>query len=140
MHKIRTFFRLLLLLHDKSDQPTGLLPLETIQTAVVLRDPEEQGTLDREIRNYFKRRGMAVRLLSRCDSRLRSKEELFISLVTEGDLNELYAAVSSHAKFKIGTHQVKGGIYDLVVSPSKSGETGQSTLFRTITDLLEKIK
>lgn len=140
MHKIRTFLRRLLLLHDKSDQPTGLVPLGSLHTAVVLRDPEGQSSLDSEIQNYFKRKGLTVRLMSMRDSKLRSKEELFLSLIVADDVNETYAAVSSHAKFKIGTHQVKGNIYDLVVSPSRNGDARQIAIFEAITKMLEIIK
>lgn len=139
MHKIRTFARFILMLHDRSDRPTGLMPLEAINDVVVLRD-EENNDLDDEIRKYFKRKGKPVRIMSRHDRKLRSKEDLFISLVREPDVNERYAAMSSRAGFKVGAHPVKYGVYDLVVSPSENGDARQVVVFEAVTGLLEKIR
>lgn len=140
MHKIRTFFRRILLHHDKSDRPTGLHPLEHLHSAVVLRDVEEDSGPDEAVRQYFRQKGMTVRFMCRRDARLKSGEDLFISLVHDADFNELYAAVSSKAMFKVGAHPVKGGVFDLVVSPSDGGDARQIAVFKSMTELLEKIK
>lgn len=139
MRKIRSFLRRLLLLHDKSDQPTSLMPLRMIHTAVVLRDSEDS-SLDQEISAYFKRQGIKVRMMSRREQKLRSKEELFISLVPDADIDELYAAVTSRAKFKVGSHPLKYDVYDLVVSRAKGGDFRQKAVFEAITKMLEKIQ
>ena len=139
LHKIRTFFRLLLLLGRRSKRPTGLVSLAKIRTAVVLRDAGDE-SLDRSITDYFKKKGIEVRLLSIRDKRLRSREDLFVAILEKTDFNERYAALSSTSCFKVGRRPFRGDVYDLVVSPAEGGDGSQRTVFEAITGYLERIR
>ena len=139
MAGLRTVLRLLLLHHHRSKVPTGFLPLDRIESVAILRTPDEYA-VDRMMKDFFTSRGIRVRLMSKKDKNLLSNEDLFICLLAEPDIDELYAAVCSKAKFKIGTHNLVKDVYNIVVTVTKDSDARQVAIFETIADLLEKIR
>ncbi len=138
MNFFRTCLRFFLLLFHRSKVPTGLLPLDRISSAAVLRTEGDSG-LDDAVNIFFGKFGIRVRLLSRKDRDLRSGEDLFVSLLPKRSMDETYAAVCSTAVFKVGIHDVRN-CFDLTVRPQEGGETDQVAIFRAITDILIKIR
>ena len=108
----------LCLRRHRSDVPTGLVPLSDISTAVIFMDCPEDLLESQKIgiMGFFKHHGITVSFLYADDEELRTSSDLFISLSVQGGINERYAAVSSTARFKIGRHQLKGDVYDFVVT------------------------
>ncbi len=110
--------RRLCLRRHRSTVPTGLVPLSGMHSAVIYLDTPADLMEPQKIKiaSYFKRYGIGVSWLSSEDEQLRSSSDLFISLSSLHDINELYAAVCSEARFKIGRRQLKGDVYDFVVT------------------------
>lgn len=131
--------RLLLLHHHRSKVPTGFLPLDRISSVAILRTPDEYA-VDRVLIDFFKPLGIRLRLMSKEDKDLLSDEDLFISLLAEADIDELYAAYCSKAKFKIGTHNLVKDVYNIVVTTTQDGDARQVAIFNTIADILKKIR
>ena len=102
----------------RSSVPTGLVPLSDLHSVVMyLNSPEDlQEPQKITIGKFFKQHGMELSFLHADDEELRSDSDLFISLAPKSDVNECYAAGCSSARFKIGRHQIKGDIYDFVVT------------------------
>lgn len=138
MPELRTFIRFFLLLFHRSKVPTSFVPLDQISSVAVLRTEDEYG-LDKEINDFFNRFGIRVRLLSKRDKRLRTDEDLFISLLAERGMDETYAVECSTAKFKVGIHDIKK-YFDLTVVPPEGGDARQVAIFRVIADILQKIR
>lgn len=139
MAGLRTILRLFLLYGHRSKVPTGIYPLDSIESVAVLRSPDEYA-VDRMITEFFRPRNIRVRLLSKEDPDLRTDEDLFISLLAEPDIDELYAALSSKAKFKIGIHNLRPDVYNMVVTVADSEDVRQVAFFETIQDILTKIR
>lgn len=138
MPELRTFIRFFLLLFHRSKVPTSFVPLDQISSVAVLRTEDEYG-LDKEINDFFNRFGIRVRLLSKRDKRLRTDEDLFISLLAERGMDETYAVECSTAKFKVGIHDIKN-YFDLTVVPPEGGDARQVAIFQVIADILQKIR
>lgn len=138
MPELRTFIRFFLLLFHRSKVPTSFVPLDRISSVAVLRTEDEYG-LDKEINDFFNRFGIKVRLLSKRDKRLRTNEDLFISLLAERGMDETYAVECSTAKFKVGIHDIKK-YFDLTVVPPEGGDARQVAIFQVIADILQKIR
>lgn len=138
MPELRTFIRFFLLRFHRSKVPTSFVPLDQISSVAVLRTEDEYG-LDKEINDFFNRFGIKVRLLSKRDKRLRTNEDLFISLLAERGINETYAVECSTAKFKVGIHDIKN-YFDLTVVPPEGGDARQVAIFQVIADILQKIR
>lgn len=138
MPELRTFIRFFLLLFHRSKVPTSFVPLDQISSVAVLRTEDEYG-LDKEINDFFNRFGIRVRLLSKRDKRLRTDEDLFISLLAERGMDETYAVECSTAKFKVGIHDIKK-YFDLTVVPPEGGDARQVAIFQVIADILQKIR
>lgn len=138
MPELRTFIRFFLLLFHRSKVPTSFVPLDQISSVAVLRTEDEYG-LDKEINDFFNRFGIKVRLLSKRDKRLRTNEDLFISLLAERGMDETYAVECSTAKFKVGIHDIKK-YFDLTVVPPEGGDARQVAIFQVIADILQKIR
>ena len=139
MSGLRSVLRFFLLYSHRSKVPTGIYPLDSIESVAVLRSPGEYA-LDRMVTDFFRARNIRVRLLSKQDPDLRTDENLFISLMAVADIDELYAAVSSKAKFKIGIHNLRRDVYNIVVTVTESGDARQAAIFETIEDILMKIR
>ena len=139
MSGLRSVLRFFLLYSHRSKVPTGIYPLESIESVAVLRSPGEYA-LDRMVTDFFRARNIRVRLLSKQDPDLRTDENLFISLMAVADIDELYAAVSSKAKFKIGIHKLRRDVYNVIVTVTSDGDARQVAIFNTIADILTKIK
>lgn len=135
----RTVIRFLMMRRHRSKVPTGIVPLSFIRSAVIYRDPKEPSCI-REIKRYFEPKGIIVREISEFDSDIRTDEDLFIAISTFPSLSERYAATSSTAKFKVGRRQLKGNVYDLVVSDNSEMPKSQSTAFAAITEFIDKIQ
>lgn len=138
MPELRTFIRFFLLFFHRSKVPTSFVPLDQISSVAVLRTEDEYG-LDKEINDFFNRFGIKVRLLSKRDKRLRTNEDLFISLLAERGMDETYAVECSTAKFKVGIHDIKK-YFDLTVVPPEGGDARQVAIFQVIADILQKIR
>ena len=69
------------------------------------------------------------------------KEDLFISLAGNPDqFAAEYEARCSTARFKAGRHQLKGGVYDLVVSDTAPEPVAMKEAFEVIEKMLNNIK
>lgn len=138
MPELRTFLRIFLLLFHRSKVPTALVPLDQISSVAVLRT-EDDFSVDHEINTFFNRYGIRVHLLYKTDRRLRTDEDLFISLLAERSIDETYAVVCSTAKFKVGIHDIRKR-FDLLVKPPEEGDARQVAIFQVIADILQKIR
>ena len=74
------------------------------------------------------------------DKDLRTDSDFFLSLNPKPCINERYAASSSTARFKAGRHQLKGGVYDLVVSDTTPEPVAMKEAFEVIEKMLNNIK
>lgn len=139
MSGLRTLLRFVLLRRHRSKVPTGFVPLSDIRSVAVLRDPREYA-IDAAVNGFFGPYGIKVKFLSTQDKDLRTDEDLFITLLPLPDIDERYAAVSSTARFKVGTHTVGKNVLDLVVSATEGGDARQVALFEAVTSILTKIQ
>lgn len=138
MPELRTFIRIFLLLFHRSKVPTSLVPLEQISSVAVLRT-EGDYAVDKEINDFFSSRGIRVRLLSKTSPRLRTDDDMFISLLAERGIDETYAVECSTAKFKVGIHNIRN-YFDLTVQSPEGGDARQVAIFQSIADILKKIR
>lgn len=67
-------------------------------------------------------------------------EELFINLLPENVFAAEFAARCSRAAFKIGRFQLKGELYDLVVTDSNGVRSNQEDVFKTIAGIISKVQ
>ena len=118
MKVTRKLIHLLSLRRNRSTEPTGLVPLSALHSAVIYLD--NPGDLSEpqkvSVTTFFKQYGIGISWLHAEDEELRSSSDLFISLALAGDIFERYAASCSSARFKVGRHQLKGEIYDFVMT------------------------
>ena len=114
----RKLIRYLCLRSHRSTVPTGLVPLSEMSDAVIFMDKPDDLSEPQKvtIQIFFKGYGVKLRFIYADDEDVRSVSDLFLSLSSEGGINERYAAVSSGARFKIGRRQIKGDVFDLVVT------------------------
>lgn len=110
--------RWLFMRRHRSTVPTGLVPLSDMHSVVIYLDNADDLSEPHKtkIRRFYEDSGLSVRFLYADDESLRTESDLFICLSSEGGINERYAAGSSSARFKIGRHQLKRDVYDLVVT------------------------
>ena len=118
MNLKRKLIYLLRMRRHRSTVPTGLVPLSDMHTAVMYLDSADdlQEPQKVSIRAFFRQYGITLSFLHAEDDELRTDSDLFVSLSIEGGLAERYSAVTSKARFKIGRHQLKGDIYDFIVT------------------------
>ena len=115
----RKLKRFLCIGSHRSTVPTGLVPLKDLHSAVVYLLNQEDLTEPQKtaFTSFLRKYGLTSTVFIASDAlELRTSSDLFISLCPEDDINERYAATASTARFKIGRHQIKRGIYDFVVT------------------------
>ncbi len=142
MKLIRKFKRLLYLRRHRSTVPTGLVPLTEMHSVTVYMDlPEDISEPQKTtVLRFFKQYGIAVSWLFADDEELRSSSDLFISLALSGDINETCAAKCSCARFKVGRHQLKGEVYDFVVTDKGPDPSPAMEAYEVIVLFLQNIK
>lgn len=142
MKLIRKFKRLLYLRRYRSTVPTGLVPLAELSSATVYMDlPENLSEPQKTtLASFFKQYGIGVSWLFADDEELRSDSDLFISLALSGDINEKCAAECSCARFKVGRHQLKGDVYDFVVTDKGPDPAPAMEAYEVIAHFLQNIK
>ena len=114
----RKLIHFLRLRRNRSTVPTGLVPLSGLHSAVIyLENPGDLSEPQKvSVTTFFKQHGIGTSWLHAEDEELRSSSDLFISLSLSGDIFERYAATCSSARFKVGRHQLKGDVYDFVMT------------------------
>ena len=137
--KLKLFLRLR---RDRSMVATGLVPLSALSSAVLYLDtadvlPEHIKT---SIDKFFGQKGIKLSFLCADDPDLRTIQDLFISLSTSGDIFERYAAVCSEARFKVGRRQLKGDIYDFVVTDNGPEPIPAAEAFSFIESFINNIQ
>ena len=142
MSFLRKLGRRLMLRAHRSKVPTALIPLSRIKSAVVYVNAVEPycEPFKIKLKDYFRKRGIEVKIISEFDRDLRTDSDFFLALNPRKCINELYAASSSTARFKAGRHQIGKGIYDLVVSDSEEDPLPMKDAFDAIEKMLINIK
>lgn len=108
----------------RSKVPTGLMPLTDIKSAVVYVDATEAycEPFKLRLKDFFGKKGIDLRIIGEFDKDLRTDSDFFLALNPKPCINERYAATCSTARFKAGRHQIKRGVYDLVVADAADSE------------------
>lgn len=75
----------------------------------------------------------------RCNQLAQPDADLFVSLIDNSDFTIEFMAAISPAKFKVGRHQVRGNIFDLVVENGPDQPSSQAEAFAEITRYIETI-
>ena len=138
----RKLIRFFAMRRHRSTVPTGLAPLSDLHSAVLFLDKpddleEPQKTA---ITRFFKQHGITLSFLYDDDEDLRTSSDLFISLSAIGGVNERYAATSSAARFKIGRHQLKGDVYDFVVTDGSPEPAQPMEAFKVVEHFILNIQ
>ena len=135
---------------------TALTPLDRIKSAAVFMPQGREDTcrVYDMVTAFFRKKGIPFTIylpgplntdfLGRVTyyggpSQPIGEEDLFISLFAEDCFASEFAARSSRAMFKVGRSQLKGEVYDLVITSPGEGEYETAEVFSNIADILEKI-
>lgn len=156
---LKYLVRRLALRKNRSEVPQGIVPLGALNSAAVFIDRQSAGASEAEqaVRKFFGERNIELTLLSPDAAQLNyagymrrrfrlpegrpRAEELFVSLSCRpDDFASEFEARCSPAKFKVGCLPLRGGVYDLTVSPPEGMQADQPAVFRAITEYLLKIK
>jgi len=142
MNLFRKLKRLFCIGRHRSTVPTGFLPLSEIRSAVIYMDLDESGgePLKLRLKDFFGKQGIDLRLLSPHDKDIRTSSDLFIALNARPCIDERYAATSSTARFKIGRHQLRKGVYDFIVTDQEDAHAPVSSVFDVIVNLITSIR
>lgn len=147
--------RLLSVRKHRSKVPTMILPLDKIKKAVVFLDylDGDVDMMEITVRKYFETRNIEVKTINakKWDidifGRYKFKkeydnwgEDLFISLAVYNNFAAEYAAIRSRARFKIGREQVKGQVFDFVLTNPSGSIIRQPEAFEAITEFLDKVE
>ncbi len=140
MKLFRTIARYLSIGSHRSSVPTGLLPLGEVRSVTVFTDGADQGLEPAKvrIRKFFGDR--SVTFISALDKDIRTSSDVFIALNSKPSVDERYAASSSTARFKLGRHQLKGQIYDFVVTDPAEEPSTAGAAFDVMANLITHIK
>ena len=153
---VTSLARWLALRKRASKAPTHIIPLEDVHKVVVFLDTADPDTdlAKKQIKIFFDRLGAEVVFLAprkwevnlfgwmKNISKLGLRdldEDLFISLADSYNFAAEYAARCSRATFKVGHEQLKGGVFDLVVSKREHILPRQGEIFEAMTEYLLKI-
>ena len=138
----RKLVRVFALRAHRSKVPTRLMPLSEIRSAVVYVNAVEPycEPFKLKLKEFFNKRGIELKIIGEFDKDLRTDSDFFLSLNPKPCINERYAASSSTARFKAGRHQLKGGVYDLVVSDTTPEPVAMKEAFEVIEKMLNNIK
>ena len=142
MQLLKKIIRLLCLRSHRSTVPTAFVPLSDIRSVVVFSDPSDQGHVAAlsSARTFFSHCGISVQAITASDRNIRTKSDLFIAINGKKSIDERYAASSSTARFKIGRHQFRRQLYDIVVSDPADTPAAADAAFRAISNILTTIK
>jgi len=142
MQFLRKIIRLFCTGSHRSTVPTGFLPLSETKTAVVFTSQSEPGldSATAAARKFFADRGITVRFISAADKNIRTQSDLFIAINAHKSIDERYAARSSTARFKLGRHQLRRQVYDILVTDATDEPASQDKAFKSISDILTTIK
>lgn len=134
---------------------TSIIPLSSVKSVTVFLDTSDPdaAALSTDIMKFFTSHKIKANILLnrrrnhtlfgrlRRKFRKNRKEDLFISLMpAPGCFASNYEMTRSAARFKVGRYQIRGNVVDLVVNNSEGASNSQADVFRTIADLLIKIK
>lgn len=139
---------------------TRIMPLESMRKVTVFLDNEDADAdpARRELQQFFKPYGVELRFICPQKWELnwygkykKSKplkgekpedidDDLFLCLAQAGNFAAVYEAKHSNAKFKVGVHQLKGDVYDMVIWGNTDGLTRQTDYLATIKEMLLKIR
>lgn len=155
---LKWLVRKILVHRNKSRKQTRILPLDSIRHAVVLVDAGEDGyesAVD-EVNSFFHGEGIDVLVVKAGPKeiiwpgilskrvRFSGKEKdgggLFVNLFGHPGLMSEYESVCSTADFKIGREQLRGDVFDIVVTNPQAAVPSQKEVFVAIEDILKKIK
>ena len=144
-----------------STVPTGIVPMSQIRRATVFIDSfdADASPTRKAVKDYFDPLGIAVKIIcpQKWDINLFGwlkperpldgkdpgewNEDLFISMTNDDKFfASEYAARCSKAKFKVGRRQLKGKVFDLVVTNPEDKLPLQHVVFKCIVDYLNKIQ
>lgn len=142
MSLFRKLKRLFCIGRHRSTVPTGFLPLSEVRSAVIYTDPDESGVepLKLRLKEFFGKRSIELKLISPHDKDIRTSSDLFIALNARPCIDERYAASSSTARFKMGRHQLRRGVYDCIVTDQEDAQAPVSSVFDMIVNLLTSIQ
>lgn len=142
MKLLRKIIRLLCTGSHRSAVPTGFVPLSGIRSVVVFSDPGDQGQAAAlaAARKFFSHSGISVKTITASDRNVRTESDLFIALNGRKSIDERYAAASSTARFKIGRHQLRRQVYDVIVSDPEDAPASADAAFSAISKILTTIQ
>ena len=115
-----------------------------ISSAVVLLDADAPDFPEAAlaVEEFFRLRGIPMQMKAVHRSSLvlaGRRAELFISLLPGRHLQADLCARISQAVFKAGRRQLRGEVYDLVVSSPEGSDYGQKEVFARMTQLMDQI-
>lgn len=118
--------------------------LSRIHSAVVLLDADAPDFPEAalEVEKFFRKKGISLTLkaVHRRGFILPPREvDLFLSLLPEKNWHADLDARMSKASFKAGRRQLRGELFDLVVSTPEGSSFGQVAIFRRIIELMQQI-
>lgn len=142
MEFMRPVKRFLCMRRHRSSVPTGLVPISDIRTAVVFLNRHTDITEPDKvvITRFFEQNGVSWTFISPENEDIRTQSDLFMSLSPVESVHERYAATSSTARFKIGRHQIKGGIFDFVVIDNTVEPRPELDAFRVMRSFIVSIQ
>lgn len=142
MNPLRVLIRLLCMHSHSSKAPTGITPLCDIRSAVIYVCQEDPHCEPAKVmmRHFFESRGISVRIISSYDRDIRTSSDLFLAMNNKVGISERYAARSSSAKYKVGRHQLRRNVYDVVVSDTSEEPMKVDVAFESVKDILLKVE
>lgn len=151
--------RLLALRRFRSDAVQGILPLSSVRSAAVFIDAGLPAAEEAElaVKEFFGSRNIGLLVLRPVKGQLNyagfmrkrfrlpdgqsRSEDLFVCLSDDPqNFAAEFESLCSPAGFKIGRMQIRGGIFDLVMSHPSGRKLDQRAAFDAIADFLLKIK
>jgi len=138
----RKVLRFLLMRWFSSKVPTGLVPLSDVKSVVVYVDFEEEHCQPAiiHVTSFFKKYGISVRVVSENSPKLRSESDMFLALNYVPCFSERYAAKTSKARCKVGRHQIRGNVYDVVISEPGEVPMKVDAFFKEMKSYLTLVK
>lgn len=154
---IKYILRLRTLRENASHIPTKAFPLRNAKSAIVFLDSsayDHKATADR-IKTFFELRHIDsvtiapgpddVNWYGKPKDYIRDMLEagensIYISLIASNNYTATFCAMKSTARFKIGREQIRGHIFDLLVTGNTENRGSQTEAFNYIIKLIEQIQ
>lgn len=142
MNPLRVLLRFLLMHSHSSKVPTEITPLSRIHSAViyVCQDDPHCEPAKIMMKHFFESRGISVRIICSYDKDIRTSSDLFLAMNNKVGVSERYAARSSSAKYKVGRHQLRHNVYDVVVSDTSEEPMKVDVMFDAVEKILLKVE